>query len=86
MKSNSSTWKTSVWSRVFGKSKLEESKEALSEASGITNDSILENLFRLGIDAEMVAALQLVPLLEVVWAAGELDEKEKQAVLKAARG
>ena len=66
------------------KSKQKEAKEALAEASGITSDLILESLLRLGIEAETVAALQLVPLLEVVWADGELDEKEKQAVLKAA--
>ena len=66
------------------KSKLKASKEALAEASGITNGSILESLVQLGIEAETVAALQLVPLLEVVWADGELDKKEKQAVLKAA--
>ncbi len=66
------------------KSKLRKSKEALAEASGITNGSILESLLELGIEAETVSALQLVPLLEVVWADGELDENEKQAVLKAA--
>jgi len=66
------------------KSKLKESKEALAEASGITNESILESLLYLGIEAETVSALQLVPLLEVVWSDGELDEKEKPAVLKAA--
>ncbi len=66
------------------KSKRRESREALAEASGIASDSILETLLQMGIEAETIAAVQLVPLLEVVWADGQLDGKEKQAVLRAA--
>ena len=62
---------------------MEESKEALSEASGITNDALLEKLLELGIHAETVAALAVVPLVEVAWADGHLDEKEKEAILAA---
>lgn len=64
--------------------RIEKSKEALAHASGITNDAILEKLLELGIQAETVAALALVPLVEVVWADGHLDEKERQAILAAA--
>ena len=45
----------------------------------------MEKLLELGIQAETVAALALVPLVEVAWADGDLDDKEKQTVLKAAR-
>ena len=64
--------------------KLEVSKAALSEASGITNEAILERLLELNVHAETVAALALVPLVQVVWADGHLDDKERAAVLTAA--
>jgi len=64
--------------------RMEESKEALAEASGMTDDAILQSLLDLHIDVQTLAALALVPLIEVAWADGYLDEKEKQAVLKAA--
>ncbi len=64
--------------------RMEESKEALAEASGMTDDAILQSLLDLHIDVQTLAALALVSLIEVAWADGYLDEKEKQAVLKAA--
>jgi len=64
--------------------RMEESKEALAEASGISEDVILQSLLELHIDAQTMSALTLVPLIEVAWADGYLDEKEKQAVLEAA--
>ena len=64
--------------------RMEESKEALAETSGISDDAILQSLLELHIDAQTMSALTLVPLIEVAWADGYLDEKEKQAVLKAA--
>lgn len=65
---------------------MEESKEALREASSITDDRILAKLVELDIHAEMVAALAAVPLIEIAWADGKLDDREKEAVLKAAAG
>lgn len=64
--------------------RMEESKEALAEASGITSDAILESVLELNIHAQTVAALAIVPLIEVAWADGHLDEKERQAILAAA--
>ena len=64
--------------------RMEDSKEALAEASGITDDAVLQSLLDLHIDAQTMAALALVPLIEVAWADDYLDEKEKQAILAAA--
>jgi hypothetical protein len=60
---------------------LKVSTTALSKASGISNEAILERLLELDVHAETVAALSLVPLVEVVWADGHLDDKERAAVL-----
>ena len=65
--------------------KLEQSKLALAQASGITNEAILDRLLELDVQAETVAALALVPLIQVVWADGHLDDREREAVLTAAK-
>jgi hypothetical protein len=64
--------------------KMKLSKEALREVSGIHNEKVLEKLVELDVKPETVASLSLVPLIEVAWADGRIDEKEKQAVLAAA--
>jgi hypothetical protein len=63
--------------------KMQETKENLSRVSGIQNDHVLQTLVDLKIRPETLAPLTLIPLLEVAWADGALDEKEKQAVVSA---
>jgi hypothetical protein len=63
--------------------KLKESKEELSKVSGIKNEEILNKLVELKIRPEILASLSLIPLIEVAWADGKIDKKEKEAVLKA---
>lgn len=62
----------------------EATREALRSASGITEPAILAQLMELGIRAETVAALSIVPLVEVAWADGALDAKERRAVVERA--
>jgi hypothetical protein len=58
--------------------------EALAAASGITDATVLAQLMALDLSSETLAALSLVPLVEVAWADGRLDTKEKSALLAAA--
>lgn len=58
-----------------------EKKQALAEVSGIRDEEVLERLVALGATPEMVAAMAVVPLVEVAWADGEVDEKERRAIL-----
>jgi uncharacterized membrane protein YebE (DUF533 family) len=58
--------------------------EALTAASGITDAAVLEQLAAIDLSSETVAALALVPLIEVAWADGRLDAKERSALLAAA--
>jgi hypothetical protein len=60
---------------------LERTKEALASVSGMKDQAILEQLVRLGVGAETLAALAVVPLIEVVWADGHVDDEERQVVL-----
>jgi hypothetical protein len=60
-------------------------REALAKAAGIGNPDVVDKLLQLGVKAETVAALALVPLVEVAWADGELDRRERAAILDRAR-
>lgn len=59
-------------------------KSALSVASGITDEAVLDRLAGLGVDGAAVAAMSLVPLVLVAWADGSMEAKEREAALKAA--
>jgi hypothetical protein len=56
----------------------------LAAASGIENDEVLKQLHALDIGPDTLAALTLVPLIEVAWADGTLDDRERQAIFQAA--
>jgi hypothetical protein len=62
----------------------EASREELSRISGIKNTAILDRLVELGIHAETLVGLSIVPLAEVAWADGAIDAKEEQAILDRA--
>lgn len=71
--------------RLRDKEQATARRQALSEASGITDDAVLDHLLALEVSAETIAAFALVPLVAVAWADGELDPKEREAVLAATR-
>lgn len=56
----------------------------IAEATGIHDPSVLGELAGLGIRVETLSALTLIPLIQVAWADGEMDERERAAVLEAA--
>ena len=58
-------------------------RQALSEASGITDTALLDQLIAHNLRAEDVAGLALVPIIEMAWADGEVQPDERQAVLAA---
>jgi hypothetical protein len=60
----------------------ETTREALAKASGITAPAVLDQLVQLGIRAETLAALSVVPLVEVAWADGDLDARERRAIVE----
>jgi hypothetical protein len=58
--------------------------EALGRASGIDDGALLERLAGLGVRPETLAALSLIPLVEVAWADGTMDPRERASVLAGA--
>lgn len=59
--------------------------QALSEATGIPDQDILETLHELGYTPGTIALLHLVPLIQVGWADGSISSKERDLILEAAR-
>jgi uncharacterized tellurite resistance protein B-like protein len=62
----------------------EGAREALARATGIKNVKVLERLIDLEVRPETVTALSLVPLVEVAWADGSLDDVERRMILTRA--
>lgn len=62
----------------------EDIRTSLAAACGFSDPLLLDKLMDLGLTGETLLALTLVPLVEVAWADGKLEDKERQAVLKGA--
>ncbi|MCA9268338.1 MAG: hypothetical protein KDA41_07695 [Planctomycetales bacterium] len=58
-------------------------KADISAATGIHDDDLLDRLIGLNINLETLAALSLIPLVEVAWADGTMHDKEREAILQA---
>lgn len=59
--------------------------QGLAQVSGISDEPLLRRLAELGIEPDTWAAISLVPLVEVAWADGAIEDKERRAVLTAAQ-
>jgi hypothetical protein len=64
--------------------KMQETKENLAKISGIQDDAVLEKLVALDIRPETLATLIGIPLIEIAWADGEMDEKERKKLFEYA--
>ena len=64
----------------------QSSKEDLRKVSGMADDAVLDKLVHLGLAANTIAALSLVPLIQVAWADGEIQDNERTAILQGAHG
>ena len=62
----------------------EEKKQEFKEYLNIDNDEIIDVLVELEVEPETLIAFSLVPLVEVAWADGEIQPKERDAIIKAA--
>lgn len=61
-------------------------REELRKASGMSDDAVLDKLVELGLRANTIAALSLVPLIAVAWADNEVQDNERTAILQGAHG
>ncbi len=58
--------------------------DAISEATQITDQTILVELINCGVRADSLHVLTLVPLVHVAWAGGHIERGERLAILAAA--
>lgn len=66
------------------KAALEERRHALRQVMKNADDALLDRLLDLGINAQTILAMMLLPLARVAWADGTIAPKERAAILKAA--
>ena len=59
--------------------------DELAAASGIEHRDVLAALLDAGMHGEALVAVGLVPLIEVAWADHEMDAREREAIMQAAR-
>ena len=62
----------------------EDKKKEFREYLNIENEEIINALVDLEVEPETLIAFSLVPLVEVAWADGEIQPKERDAIIKAA--
>jgi len=71
--------------RLKKKAAAETHRKGLAEAIGLDNKQILDVLQDMGFDRSTVMLLFLFPLLQVAWSDGEVSEKERVLILRAAQ-
>jgi hypothetical protein len=64
----------------------QHTKDELRKASGMSDDAVLDKLVALDLRANTIAALSLVPLIQVAWADGTIQDNERNAILQGAHG
>lgn len=64
----------------------QSSRDELRKASGMTDEAVLDRLVALGLRGNTIAALSLVPLIQVAWADGTIQDNERTAILQGAHG
>ena len=57
----------------------------LAAASGIDDEAVLDRLIELNIGPETLAAMTVVPLIQVAWADGKVQPEERKAIIQAAQ-
>ena len=70
--------------RLLEELRAKRKRDTLREVVQVEDEAFIERLMELGINAETVLALTLVPLTTVAWADGKLDDSERDAITKAA--
>jgi hypothetical protein len=61
-----------------------ELRDQLSAASGLTDTNAIDSLAEVGVTADSLTAVAMIPLVSVAWADREMQGSEKDAILQAA--
>jgi len=66
------------------RARAEEKRAILAEALNFEDEEVLDKMVELDLEPETIVAFGLVPLVEVAWADGTIQQKERDAILRAA--
>jgi hypothetical protein len=64
--------------------KMEGNMKTMAGISGFSNEGLLRKLLELNVQVEVLATLLIIPLIEVAWADGKMNERERAAILATA--
>ena len=64
----------------------EDRRSSLGEVTGIESLEVLDQLIEVGATPESLVAVSIIPVVEVAWADGKLDQKEAAAIREIAHG
>lgn len=70
--------------RLRDQRKKQELVDQMASASGLKDTVALEALIKVGVTADSLTALSMIPLVSVAWADREMQANEKAAILTAA--
>ena len=70
--------------RLQEQQQLEKSAESIMQVTGIADQHLAEEIARLNVSVETLAAFRLVPLVAVAWADDLVDSSERFEITKAA--
>jgi hypothetical protein len=70
--------------RLKAKKDKSVARDGLRRISGVKDTELLDKLVELEIGPDTWAAVSLLPLVEVAWADGQMEEKERRAILSSA--
>ena len=62
----------------------EVTREKLKASTGLSDPRLLDRLIALQVRGETMTAFWLYPLVEIAWADGKLDRRERDVILRAA--
>ncbi len=71
--------------QIRARAETESNREELSTVTGIQDRAVLDDLLEMGIAPVTLASVGLIPLVAVAWADGKMEERERDAVMRAAR-
>jgi len=75
---------TELLEKMRQKRLQEITKEEIAAATGIRDEQLLDRLISMEINLQTLTALSVIPLVEIAWADGRVEKKERDAVLQAA--
>ena len=67
------------------KLEADERRAEIAAVTGVSDDETLDKLVEIGVDAQSIAAVALIPLIRVAWADRNVESKERDAIMAAAK-